>query len=134
MVIDPVENLTIIIDKWEIEKENSIGLFGETNHTTLDLLMRLEGGPTECDGNPAIERSPAQIVTASYFAAKGLCNAGEIIRINDKYANLDTRLIGGKDLTFLYDLYTDKGEFGFKYQHSRLDEFLKALVEMWKLF
>ena len=126
VVIDPVENLTIIIDKWEIEKENSIGLFGEENHTTLDLLMRLEGGPTECVGNPAIERSPAETATASYFAAKGLCNAGEIIRINDKYANLDTRLIGGKDLTFLYDLYTDKGEFGFKYQHSRLDKFSQS--------
>ena len=37
---------------------------------------------------------------------------------------VDTRLIGGRDLTFLYlEQYTDKGEFGFKYQHLRLDEF-----------
>ena len=26
LVIDPIENLTIIVDKWEIEKEKSIGL------------------------------------------------------------------------------------------------------------
>ena len=122
-VFDPIENLTIIVDQWEIEKEKSIGLFGETNHTTLDLLMRLEGGLTECTGNPAVERSPADPATESFFADKGLCNAGEVIRINDQYANLDTRIIAGKDLAVLYDLYTNIGEFGIKYQHSKTDEF-----------
>ena len=122
-VIDPIENLTIIVDKWEIEKEKSIGLFGETNHTTLDLLMRLQGGPSECNGNPAVERSPADPATESFFAAAGLCNAGEVIRINDLYTNLDTRIIGGKDLAVLYNFYTNYGDFGFKYQHSKTDEF-----------
>ena len=123
LVIDPIENLTIIVDKWEIEKEKSIGLFGETNHTTLDLLMRLQGGPSECNGNPAVERSPADPATESFFAAAGLCNAGEVIRINDLYTNLDTRIIGGKDLAVLYNFYTNYGDFGFKYQHSKTDEF-----------
>ena len=122
-VIDPIENLTIIIDKWEIEKEKSIGLFGEVNHTTLDLLMRLQGGASECVGNPAVERSPADPATAPFFAAAGLCNAGEVIRINDIYTNLDTRIIGGIDLAVLYDFYTNFGDFGIKYQHSRIDEF-----------
>ena len=122
-VIDPIENLTIIIDKWEIEKEKSIGLFGEVNHTTLDLLMRLQGGASECVGNPAVERSPADPATAPFFAAAGLCNAGEVIRINDIYTNLDTRIIGGTDLAVLYDFYTNFGDFGIKYQHSRTDEF-----------
>ena len=122
-VFDPIENLTIIIDKWEIEKEKSIGLFGETNHTTLDLLMRLQGGIAECIGNPAVERSPADPSTASIFAASGLCNAGEVIRVNDIYTNLDTRIIGGTDLAILYDFYTNFGDFGIKYQHSRTDEF-----------
>jgi len=123
LVIDPIENLTIILDKWKIEKDNSIGLFGETNHTTLDLLMRLEGGPSECTGNPAVERSPADPSTASFFAAKGLCNAGEVIRINDVYTNLDTRTLGGTDLTVQYDFFTNYGDFGFKYQLSKTDEF-----------
>ena len=123
LVIDPIDNLTIILDKWKIEKDNSIGLFGEENHTTLDLLMRLEGGPSECTGNPSVERSPADPSTASFFAAKGLCNAGEVIRINDVYVNLDTRTLGGTDLTVQYDFFTNFGDFGFKYQLSKTDEF-----------
>ena len=39
IVVDPIENLTVTLDFWEIEKENTIGLFGEENHTALDLLL-----------------------------------------------------------------------------------------------
>ena len=46
-----------------------------------------------------------------------------VIRINDVYTNLDTRIIGGTDLAVLYDFYTNFGDFGIKYQHSRTDEF-----------
>ena len=36
--------LTVTLDFWAIEKEKTIGLFGEENHTALELLNLLEAG------------------------------------------------------------------------------------------
>ena len=57
-VLEPIENLTITADYWTIEKEDTIGLFGEENHTLLDLFFRLQAGTSNCAsvGNPAITR------------------------------------------------------------------------------
>ena len=61
IVLDPLEGLTFTFDYWEIEKEDTIGLFGEENHTILDLINRLEAGLANCDQsfNPAVERIAA---------------------------------------------------------------------------
>ena len=37
-------DLTITVDSWSIEKENTIGLFGRTNQSVLDLLLRIQQG------------------------------------------------------------------------------------------
>ena len=44
LVITPesIEGLTITFDAWEIEKENTIGLFGRNNNGVMDLLLRLQ--------------------------------------------------------------------------------------------
>ena len=42
VVVDPTPWLTFTVDYWSIEKENTIGLFGEENHTVYDLLLRLQ--------------------------------------------------------------------------------------------
>ena len=47
-----LDGLVITVDKWTIETENTVGLFGERNHMLLDTLIRAQGGPTECVGNP----------------------------------------------------------------------------------
>ena len=44
VVITPNDALTITVDTWSIEKENTIGLFGRTNQSVLDLLLRIEQG------------------------------------------------------------------------------------------
>ena len=44
LVITPNDALTITVDTWSIEKENTIGLFGRTNQSVLDLLLRIEQG------------------------------------------------------------------------------------------
>ena len=38
------DNLTITYDIWEIEKENTIGLFGRVNQSIYDLLLRTRLG------------------------------------------------------------------------------------------
>ena len=50
IVLDPIDNLTVTLDFWTIEKEDTIGLFGEENHVLLDLVMRLAAGTSECTG------------------------------------------------------------------------------------
>lgn len=43
-VVTPLDNLTITYDIWEIEKENTIGLFGRVNQSIYDLLLRTRLG------------------------------------------------------------------------------------------
>ncbi|WP_395338913.1 TonB-dependent receptor domain-containing protein [Ningiella sp. W23] len=126
IVLTPIDDLTITVDYWSIEKENTIGLFGEENHTLLDLLLRLEAGTSNCGSggfNPAITRqAPDEDQSAIYLAA-GICPAGDIQFIDDRYANLDDRNLAGFDIGIYYNLDTNIGEFKFSYNGSFIDEF-----------
>ena len=57
LVIEPVDGLIITMDKWSIETTDTIGIFGMTNAILLDTLIRAEGGPNECVGNPNVKRT-----------------------------------------------------------------------------
>jgi outer membrane receptor protein involved in Fe transport len=108
-VLTPTDNLTFTIDFWRIEKQDTIGLFGEENHTMLDLLLRLEAGTSNCDafqGNPAVSRDPADD------------DQSDIDFVADRYANLDTRIVEGFDIGAFYDLDTSFGLWTFTYQGS----------------
>jgi len=123
LVLSPLENLTFTIDFWSIEKEQTIGLFGEENHTTLDLIRHLDSCGS---GNPAVIRDVADDpdVIALYDAA-GLCAAaaGQVLQVNDRYENLSDRTIEGYDIGVYYDFETRFGDFAFKYNGSFLDTF-----------
>jgi iron complex outermembrane receptor protein len=126
IVLTPTDGLTVTFDYWSIEKESTIGLFGEENHTVLDLLLRIENGPNNCDTavfNPAVSRqTPDDDQTAIYEAA-GLCAGGDIQFIDDQYANLDDRNLGGYDIGIYYDFQTKIGKFKFSYNGSFIEEF-----------
>ena len=124
LVLTPTDDLTITLDYWSIDKENTIGLFGEENHTLIDLVRRLQSGAS-CDVNPQVVRSEIEAGSdeeAIYLAA-GLCPAGDIEFINDQYANLDRRIVQGHDIGVYYDLDTEIGDFKFKFNGSYLDKF-----------
>lgn len=126
IVLTPVDDLTITVDYWSIEKDNTIGLFGEENHTLLDLLLRLEAGTSNCGGasfNPAVTRQAAGSGESAIYFAAGICPAGDIQFIDDQYANLDTRKLAGFDVGVYYDIDTDIGRFKFSYNGSFLDTF-----------
>ena len=130
-VLDLAEGLTLTFDYWSIEKENTIGLFGEENHIALDLLDRLVAGNSNCAGfvgNPAVVRDPGTIdaATQALYDAAGICAAGDIVRVNDDYANLDERTVKGYDLGIYYDVDTDFGNFNFRYQGTWLDKYEQA--------
>jgi len=133
IVWDVTDNLSVTLDFWSIEKEMTIGLFGEENHTALELVNLLEAGTANCPtaggpsiGNPAVIRDdPWDPVSeeAALYALAGICNTGEAARVNDLYANLDTRKVKGHDIGVYYTKDTGIGTFGFRYIGSRLDEF-----------
>ena len=125
-VLEPLENLMITFDYWSIEKEDTIGLFGEENHTMLDLLARLEAGTSNCaafEGNPAISRDDPDPDGEAIYLAAGICPAGDIRFIDDRYANLDTREVEGFDVGVYYDFDTSFGDFSIRYVGSFLETF-----------
>jgi outer membrane receptor protein involved in Fe transport len=128
-VLTPTDNLTFTLDYWSIEKENTIGLFGEENHTVLDLFLRLQAGTANCAGatfNPAVSRQEAGAGESAIYLAAGICPAGDIEFIDDQYLNLDTRELAGYDIGIYYDLDTDIGDFKFSYNGSFIDKFEQA--------
>ncbi len=126
MVIEPLEGLMITLDYWSIEKEDTIGLFGEENHTLLDLLYRLEAGTSNCasfEGNPAVDREPADPDLDTYYLAAGICPAGDVSAIDDRYANLDKRKVEGYDVGIYWDFETAIGDFSTRFVGSFLETF-----------
>jgi outer membrane receptor protein involved in Fe transport len=107
------------MDKWSIETEDTVGVFGMYNATLLDALIRLEGGPNECTGNPNVIRSsvPSDDVTWP----SNLCPAGLVQQVKDYYVNNDTRTIEGLDTSVLYSVDTEYGNFDFKVVHVHYD-------------
>jgi outer membrane receptor protein involved in Fe transport len=126
IVVEPIENLTITADYWTIEKDDTIGLFGEENHVLLDLIMRLEAGTSDCDnvtGNPAVVRSGVNDDYDAEFLAAGLCPIGQVDYVSDTYTNLDTRTIEGYDIGIYYNVDTGLGRFGLKYNGSFYEKY-----------
>ena len=129
IVIDPVENFSFTLDFWSIEKTGTIGLFGEENHILYDLVLRLEAGIADCSnvqGNPAVVRrdfDPTDTDLVDGYLAAGLCPAGSVDYVSDKYTNLDTRSLRGYDIGAYYDVDTSLGSFYFRYNGSFYTEF-----------
>ena len=131
LVITPesIEGLTITFDAWEIEKENTIGLFGRNNNGVMDLLLRLQAGNSNCDsvtGNSAVSRDDLSDLDAEelgYFANAGLCPVGRSLVVKDEYLNMATRTIEGRDAVVYYDFETSFGDFALTYADTRTTTF-----------
>ena len=136
VVIQPTERLTMTLDYWTIEKEDTIGLFGEENHTLYDLILRLQAGApadiadlAQCDsvqGNPAIIREdydPTDTELIQGFLDAGLCPVGEVDTNPDTYANFDTRTLEGYDVGIYYSFETAIGDFDLRYNGAFYEKF-----------
>jgi len=124
-VLQPSAGLTVTFDIWEIEKENTIGLFGENNWGVADLLARLRSSDG-CTGVSSVIRNDTSDIDdteAQYFANVGLCPVGRTSVIADEYINLATRTIEGRDLVIYYDFESSIGDFRLTYSNSETTEF-----------
>ena len=124
-VVEPLEGLTITADWWSLEKEDTIGLFGEENHMILDLYYRLQAGAGNCSAgfNGAVVRDEPDDDQIAAYTGAGICPAGTALRVDDAYANLDTRTLEGHDIAVYYNLDTDIGSFRLSYNVSFLEVF-----------
>jgi len=125
LVWDATENLTFTVDFWSIDKENSIGLFGENNHAIYDLLLRQQAGTSNCDltFNPAVGRDEVDEDDIPDYLAAGVCPAGQIDYVEDIYTNLSDRTVEGHDIGVYYDKETGIGDFTFKLVGTFYDEY-----------
>jgi len=125
LVFEPLEGLSITADYWTIEKDGTIGLFGEENHILYDLVLRLEAGTSNCgsvQGSPDVVREahdPTDTALVDGYLAAGLCPFGEVDRVTDVYTNLDTRSLEGLDIGFYYNFETALGMFDLRFNHSK---------------
>jgi len=127
-VLTPIDSLTLTADYWTIEKDDSIGLFGEENHILVDLVTRLAAGTSNCanvQGNPVVLRGAVtdDPIEVQGFLDAGLCPIGDVTAIQDTYANLDTRTLEGYDIGVYWDLETGFGRFSFKWNGSYIEKF-----------
>ncbi|MGB5511498.1 MAG: TonB-dependent receptor, partial [Woeseiaceae bacterium] len=129
VVFDVNKHLTLTLDYWSIEKDDTIGLFGEDNHTALDLLLRLQAGNSNCGsvvGNTAVVRNDISALSPealALFDAAGICPAGDAQRVEDVYANLNTRKVKGHDIGVYFEYETGIGNFDFRYVAAFLDKY-----------
>ncbi|NDD49223.1 MAG: TonB-dependent receptor [Alphaproteobacteria bacterium] len=124
-----VEGLTITVDAWSIEKENTIALFGRNNHIIADLLARIRGGSDCSAGNPAVIRNDASNLDedeTALFTNLGLCPVGKVDYVADEYLNLASREVEGTDVAIYYDFETNIGDFSITLVSTFTDTFYQT--------
>ena len=120
-VLEPTEGLMLTFDYWKIKKKDTIGLFGEVNHSLLDSLLRIENGLSGCPGfvgNPAVGYGAVDPEDIPFYENAGICPVGQMEYVEDKYANLDTRKVAGYDIGLFYSLDTSWGEWDLSFRGS----------------
>jgi len=128
LVWQPTDALMFTVDFWEIEKKGTIGLIGETNHSLIDTLLHIENGTSGCDsfvGNPAMGYFGANPDDAEYFTHAGICPVGQWQYVNDRYANLDTRIVEGYDVGVFYSTDTDYGSWDLTLRGSFYEKYVQ---------
>jgi len=126
LVWTPTENIMFTLDFWTIEKTDTIGLFGETNHSLLDSLARIENGLNNCasfTGDPAVGYLAVDPEDIPYYEAAGICPVGQLEYVNDKYANLDTRIVEGHDIGVFYSRDGKSGSWDFTVRGTFYDKY-----------
>ncbi|QFT76832.1 TonB-dependent receptor domain-containing protein [Erythrobacter sp. THAF29] len=124
VVVSPpfIPGLTLTADYWRVEQEGIVGVFGDQNQIALDLLRRLEGST-----NPNVIREDPDQDQIDLFDGTGLAPAGDIIRVNDAYLNLDTRISKGWDFGMFYDVPDfGIGEIDLQVNAAYLESFFQS--------
>jgi hypothetical protein len=109
-------DLTLTMDYWNVQQENLIGIFGDSNALTLDYLLRTQGS-----SNPNVVRDTPTQQDIDDAAGTGIAPVGELLYVIDHYRNLQPREVDGLDFGFYYDLDdTPWGDFSWRLNAAKL--------------
>lgn len=116
-----MNSLTITVDRWDIERQNVVGVFGGGNQIDLDLVLRLMGS-----SNPNVVRAAPTVDEIAFFAGTSFAGnvPGQIQFLADTYDNNEDQTVKGIDFGVYYDFETTRlGDFGLKINATKLDEY-----------
>lgn len=106
VVLQPIRNLTVTVDRWSLKENGVVGLQGAQNQILFDLLERQSGR-----SNPNVVR----------YAPVGTQVVGDLAYVQDDYFNLGPRTLRGLDVAVSYTLRnTPLGTFNFDFAGSKL--------------
>lgn len=106
--VQPLDGLTVTYDWWEVETIDSVGVLSDENISRLDLIARANGS-----SNPDVIRGEIDQDNP----------LGEIVLINRRYENLNTRTISGYDVSVNYEFDTGIGQFDIRLNGARTLKF-----------
>ncbi len=119
---DAAGDVTLTIDRWQIEQEQIVGLLGAQTALLVDYLARVGGG-----ANPLVNRSAPDADDIAFFAGTGITPVGDVVSINDSFINLQPQSVGGVDFSLNWRLpRTAIGRFSFRLDATKLLEFTRA--------
>lgn len=106
--LQPVDGLTLTYDWWEVETNGTVGVLSDENISRLDLIARANGS-----SNPDVIRGEVDEDNP----------LGEIIQINRRYENLNTRTITGYDVSINYGFDSSIGNWDLTINGARTLKF-----------
>lgn len=116
-----LDGLTLTVDRWEIERENVVGVFGGANQIDLDLVQRLNGSFNENVVREDPDEDDIAFLQGTAFESNPF---GEILFVQDTYDNNETQEVKGIDYAAYYDLNGTKlGDFKFKINATQMTDY-----------
>jgi iron complex outermembrane receptor protein len=110
---------TFTVDKWRIQQEKIVGLFGGSSAVVQDYLDRVNGG-----SNPLVVRAAPNADDIAAFAGTGLAPVGQIISVSDRFVNLLPQDVQGIDFGIVWRLRnTPIGNFRVNINAAKLTKF-----------
>jgi outer membrane receptor protein involved in Fe transport len=112
-------DFTFTVDRWRIQQDKIVGLFGGRNAVIQDYLDRVQGG-----SNPLVTRAPVNADDIALFAGTGITPVGVITSISDRFVNLLPQDVEGMDFGLIWRLRnTPIGNFRLNLNAAKLIAF-----------
>jgi len=112
-------DFTFTVDRWRIQQEKIVGLFGGQSAVVQDYLNRVQG-----ESNPLVTRAAPNVDDIALFAGTGIDPVGQIISVSDRFVNLLPQDVQGIDFGLTWRLRdTPAGDFRVSINAAKLTKF-----------
>ncbi|CAN5124608.1 TonB-dependent receptor [soil metagenome] len=116
---EQVGDWTFTVDRWRIQQEKIVGLFGGQSAVVQDYLNRVTGS-----SNPLVTRAAPNADDIALFAGTGIAPVGQIISVSDRFVNLLPQDVQGIDFGIIWRLRdTPIGNFRVNVNAAKLTKF-----------